>query len=72
MGRHALGRQAEMVAAGVIPIDRLTDVRGPVEVVAQRIGRQQLESVYSIKLPRPSDHEDPTRCMSLGHSCAQC
>jgi large subunit GTPase 1 len=31
--------KAEMVAAGVIPIDRLTDMRAPVEVVAQRTGR---------------------------------
>jgi hypothetical protein len=34
--------KAQMVAAGVIPIDRLTDMRGPVEVLAQRVGRQQV------------------------------
>jgi ribosome biogenesis GTPase A len=34
--------RAEMVAAGVIPIDRLTDIRGPVEVVASRCGRKQV------------------------------
>lgn len=28
--------KAEMVAAGVIPIDRLTDVRAPVQIVADR------------------------------------
>lgn len=42
--------KAEMVAAGVLPIDRLTDVRGPVEVVASRIPVHQLEATYGIKL----------------------
>jgi large subunit GTPase 1 len=31
--------KADMVAAGVIPIDRLTDIRAPIEVVAKRLGR---------------------------------
>eukprot|EP00887_Chlorella_sp_A99_P006011 scaffold27.g6011.t1 len=43
--------KAEMVAAGVIPIDRLTDVRAPVDVVAQRCSRHQLEAVYGLHLP---------------------
>jgi len=34
--------RAEMVAAGVIPIDRLTDIRGPVEVLAARCEREQV------------------------------
>ncbi len=34
--------KAEMVAAGVIPIDRLTEIRSPVEVVAERCGRGQV------------------------------
>lgn len=42
--------KAEMVAAGVIPIDRLTDVRTPIEVAAARCGQQQLEAVYGIQL----------------------
>ena len=41
--------RAEMVAAGVIPIDRLTDIRAPVEVVAARCGRKQLEAVYGLR-----------------------
>lgn len=53
--------KAEMVAAGVIPIDRLTDVRAPVAAVAQRAGRQQLESVYGLHLPSPGRGEDPNR-----------
>ncbi len=47
--------------AGVIPIDRLTDVRAPVEAVARRVGRRQLESVYGVHLPAPGRQEDPNR-----------
>ncbi|EFN52099.1 hypothetical protein CHLNCDRAFT_7626, partial [Chlorella variabilis] len=57
--------KAEMVAAGVIPIDRLTDVRAPVEAVAQRVGRRQLESVYGLRLPPPGHQEDPHRHVPL-------
>ncbi|KAI7841023.1 hypothetical protein COHA_005251 [Chlorella ohadii] len=53
--------KAEMVAAGVIPIDRLTDVRAPVEAVAARVGRQQLEAVYGLHLPAPGRGQDPKR-----------
>lgn len=42
----------EMVAAGVIPIDKLTEIRGPIEVVARRVGRAQLEAVYGLRLPK--------------------
>ena len=45
-----------MVAAGVIPIDRLTDIRAPIDVVAARCGPPQLEAVYGIQLgPRTLD-----------------
>ena len=53
--------KAEMVAAGVIPIDRLTDVRAPLEAVAARIGRAQLEAVYGLHLPAPPRGDDPKR-----------
>ncbi|MEW5313900.1 MAG: hypothetical protein WDW38_005433 [Sanguina aurantia] len=59
--------KAEMVAAGVIPIDKLVDVRGPIEVVAARVGRQQLESVYGFKLPKPQPHEDPSTPPAASH-----
>ena len=49
--------KAEMVAAGVIPIDRLTDIRNPVEVVAKRLGRWQFADLYGIKVPPPLPHE---------------
>lgn len=45
--------KAEMVAAGVIPIDRLTDVRAPVEVVAARCGAPQLAAVYGLRFVAP-------------------
>ena len=44
--------------AGVIPIDRLTDVRAPVEVVTQRVSREQLERVYAFRLPKPEAEDD--------------
>jgi hypothetical protein len=50
------------LAAGVIPIDRLTDVRAPVEAIAARVGRRQLEGVYGLRLPQPARQEDPNRC----------
>lgn len=53
--------KAEMVAAGVIPIDRLTDVRAPVGTVAERVSRNQLEQVYGLRLPPVGAGEDPER-----------
>lgn len=58
--------RAEMVAAGVVPIDRLTDIRQPVDVVATRVGRAQLTAVYGIKLPQPMRHEAPDAQPSAG------
>lgn len=51
--------------AGVIPIDRLTDVRAPVAVIAARIPRAELEAAYSARLPRPAAHEPPARRAAL-------
>jgi large subunit GTPase 1 len=53
--------KAEMVAAGVVPVDRLTDIRAPVAAVAGRVSREQFEKVYSIRLPRPLVNEAPDR-----------
>jgi large subunit GTPase 1 len=46
-----------MVAAGVVPIDRLTDVRAPVAVVCAEVGREGLERAYRVRLPplRPGE-----------------
>ena len=43
--------KADMVAAGVVPIDRLTDVRAPVAVVCAQVGRGGLEEAYGVRLP---------------------
>eukprot|EP00884_Botryococcus_braunii_P020481 jgi/Botrbrau1/7116/Bobra.0165s0133.1 len=53
--------KGDLVAAGVVPIDRLTDVREPAAVIAQRIPRALLESTYTMRLPHPAPHEDPNR-----------
>lgn len=50
--------KAEMVAAGVIPIDRLTDIRAPVAAVGARVSREQLEKAYGFRLPSVGPEED--------------
>ncbi|KAL3153855.1 hypothetical protein ABBQ32_013427 [Trebouxia sp. C0010 RCD-2024] len=55
--------KSEMVAAGVIPIDRLTDVRTPVAVVCERIPRPEFERVYGLKLPNPDEHDAPDKVL---------
>jgi large subunit GTPase 1 len=42
-----------MVACGVLPIDRMTQHREAVQVVANRVGRSELERVYNIRLADP-------------------
>ena len=42
--------KADMVAAGVVPIDRLTDMRSPATVVAARVPRADLEAIYGVSL----------------------
>lgn len=51
----------EMVASGVLPIDRMTEHREAVQVVANRVPRRAIESVYNIILPKPKAHEPQTR-----------
>lgn len=58
--------KADMVAAGVVPIDKLTEIRGPVQVVAARVGRQQLNSVYGIRVAPPEPHEPPSTPPTAG------
>jgi len=53
--------RAELVAAGVLPIDRLTDVIAPIDVIAARVPRAQLERVYALTLPKPALHEPQAR-----------
>ena len=58
--------RAELVCNGVLPIDRLTDVRDPVGIVASRISRRLLEATYHFKLPLPALHEDQSRNATAG------
>ena len=41
---------AEMVCNGVLPIDQLREHTGPVTLVAQRIPKSVLETIYGIKI----------------------
>ncbi|XP_068635806.1 GTPase LSG1-2 [Aristolochia californica] len=51
----------EMIACGVLPIDRITEHREAVQVVANRLPRDVLESIYNITLPKPKPYEPQTR-----------
>ncbi|KAH1090765.1 hypothetical protein J1N35_018022 [Gossypium stocksii] len=51
----------EMIASGVLPIDRMTEHREAVQVVANRVQRNVIEDVYKIKLPKPKPYESQSR-----------
>ncbi|KAK7263480.1 hypothetical protein RJT34_31071 [Clitoria ternatea] len=51
----------EMIACGVLPIDRMTEHRGSVQVVADRVSRHVIEEIYKIKLPKPKPYESQSR-----------
>ncbi|RXI09728.1 hypothetical protein DVH24_014410 [Malus domestica] len=51
----------EMIASGVLPIDRMTENREAVQVVANRIPRHVIEAVYRIDLPKPKSYELQSR-----------
>ncbi|KAE8037607.1 hypothetical protein FH972_010182 [Carpinus fangiana] len=51
----------EMIASGVLPIDRMTEHREAVQIVADRVPRHVIEDVYNIKLPKPKPYEPQTR-----------
>lgn len=53
--------KADMVVNGVLPIDQLREYTGPSALVAQRIPKYFLESLYGIHLPDPREGEDPNR-----------
>jgi large subunit GTPase 1 len=53
--------KAEMALAGVLPLDRLTDVRMPIGLIARRFPRAYLEALYHIVITAPMEHEDPDR-----------
>ncbi|KAL0370236.1 UNVERIFIED_CONTAM: GTPase LSG1-2 [Sesamum angustifolium] len=51
----------EMIASGVLPIDRMTEHREAVQVVANRVPRSVIEDVYRISLPKPKPYEPQSR-----------
>lgn len=51
----------EMIASGVLPIDRMTEHREAVQVVANRVPRHVIEDVYKINLPKPKPYEPQSR-----------
>ncbi|GMP91710.1 hypothetical protein CsSME_00042283 [Camellia sinensis var. sinensis] len=51
----------EMIASGVLPIDRMTEHREAVQVVANRVPRHVIEDVYRITLPKPKSYESQSR-----------
>ncbi|KAK6144165.1 hypothetical protein DH2020_020985 [Rehmannia glutinosa] len=51
----------EMIASGVLPIDRMTEQREAVQVVANRVPRSVIEDVYRISLPKPKPYEPQSR-----------
>ncbi|KAM2700811.1 hypothetical protein EV2_002702 [Malus domestica] len=51
----------EMIASGVLPIDRMTENREAVQVVANRVPRHVIETVYRIDLPKPKSYELQSR-----------
>ncbi|XP_073270502.1 GTPase LSG1-2-like [Primulina huaijiensis] len=50
-----------MIASGVLPIDRMTENREAVQVVANQVPRSVIEDVYQISLPKPKAHESQSR-----------
>uniref|UniRef100_A0A5B7C0D4 G domain-containing protein n=1 Tax=Davidia involucrata TaxID=16924 RepID=A0A5B7C0D4_DAVIN len=51
----------EMIASGVLPIDRMTEHREALQVVANRVPRDIIEDVYKITLPKPKPYELQSR-----------
>ncbi|GFZ20269.1 P-loop containing nucleoside triphosphate hydrolases superfamily protein [Actinidia rufa] len=51
----------EMIASGVLPIDRMTEHREAVQVVANRVPRHVIDDVYNITLPKPKPYEPQSR-----------
>ncbi|XP_057955026.1 GTPase LSG1-2 [Malania oleifera] len=51
----------EMIACGVLPIDRMTEHREAVQVVANKVPRNVIEGVYKISLPKPKPYESQSR-----------
>lgn len=54
----------EMIASGVLPIDRMTEHREAIQIVANQVTRHVIERVYNITLPKPKPYEPQNRAPS--------
>ncbi|XP_040284263.1 large subunit GTPase 1 homolog [Bufo bufo] len=53
--------KAEMICSGILPIDQMRDHVPPISLIAQRIPRYVVESIYGINIIRPREDEDQDR-----------
>ncbi|OCT80709.1 hypothetical protein XELAEV_18027523mg [Xenopus laevis] len=53
--------KAEMICSGILPIDQMRDHVPPISLIAQRIPRHALETIYGINIIRPREDEDQDR-----------
>ncbi|XP_044146233.1 large subunit GTPase 1 homolog [Bufo gargarizans] len=53
--------KAEMICSGILPIDQMRDHVPPISLIAQRIPRHVVESIYGINIIRPREDEDQDR-----------
>ncbi|EDR24511.1 hypothetical protein, conserved [Entamoeba dispar SAW760] len=50
-----LSSKEEMICSGVLPIDRMQDCLGPIDLVTRRISPSILEAFYKFKIPKATD-----------------
>jgi len=48
----------ELILNGILPVDQLRDYTPPVNLLCDRVARNQLESVYGIRIPLPPEGEE--------------
>ncbi|XP_066457818.1 large subunit GTPase 1 homolog [Eleutherodactylus coqui] len=56
-----ISTKAEMICCGILPIDQMRDHIPPISLIAQRIPRYVLETIYGINIIRPREDEDQDR-----------
>eukprot|EP00003_Mantamonas_plastica_P032843 TRINITY_DN912_c0_g1_i8.p1 TRINITY_DN912_c0_g1~~TRINITY_DN912_c0_g1_i8.p1 ORF type:complete len:663 (+),score=274.56 TRINITY_DN912_c0_g1_i8:2545-4533(+) len=56
-----MANKAEMIVAGVLPIDQMREHYSPVTLLCHRISRYTMERLYGIVFPEPTEDEDPSR-----------
>lgn len=56
-----ISTKAEMICAGILPIDQMRDHVPAISLICQTIPRHVLEGTYGINIIRPREDEDPDR-----------